>query len=61
MGRPDTIKRLFRAIRDMKAELSGWDATDAQLALAMADLEDAMVLLSVLRHELRERRKGART
>lgn len=57
MPRPASIARILRAIAVAKQALEEWEATDTQLALASADLEDAMVMLAVMRHELRERRK----
>lgn len=56
MPRPASVTRVLRAIADARQELAAWEPTDTQIALAVTDLEDAMVALSVLRHELRERR-----
>lgn len=57
MPRPASLTRILRAIVDARTELQSWEPTDTQIALAVTDLEDAMVELACLRHELRERRQ----
>lgn len=59
MPRPASISRVLRAVVEAREQLAAWEATDTQLALAAVDLEDAMTMLAIIRHELRERRKGA--
>lgn len=56
MPRPASITRILRAITEARQALGEWEPADYEIALAVEDLEDAMVALSVLRHELRERR-----